>query len=141
MTEFQNITPIYNAFGEEYLKSLPILDIGKRIGYTDYIDFIKIDDMKYSIMKGVDVYRRLFLAIKVKITGTDLKYHYEVGTFFQRFTDNKSEWAYGTCYNLNTLYNDSRIRIHDYELLENRLHQLFNHIEIINDNHTIMTLA
>jgi hypothetical protein len=138
MLQFKECTPIYNLFSESKimtsynLKNIPELDIGNRVGYTDYIDFIKAEDMKFPIMKGVDCFRRPFLAIKVnvKYVGSDeelKKERYDlVGTIFQRYTDDKYSWAFGTCYHLNMLFWDSRIRDYDYKNIETRLQKLFN---------------
>jgi hypothetical protein len=118
--------PIYNTFKDVY-DTLPILDIFKRTGNTGYIDFIKTDDMKFPIMKGVDVYNRPFIAMKVNVfnnkTGEN---SIIVGTFFQRYSDDLVSWAYGTCYSLNLLYDDSRIRLDEYKNLEKRLKLLLD---------------
>jgi hypothetical protein len=44
-----------------------ILDICDQVGATRYIDFIKENDVQYSIMKGVDCFRRSFIVIKTEI--------------------------------------------------------------------------
>lgn len=38
------------------IQNIPILDIGRRIGHTEYIDFLQWDEVEYPIMKGVDIY-------------------------------------------------------------------------------------
>lgn len=123
------ITPIYKVLGQANIDNLPVLDIGDRIGLTGYIDFIRNDDMQYPVMKGRDRFNRPFIAIKVakrlKTTPDELP-TFSVGTFFQRYSDNKRDWAYGTCYDFNTIYWDSRVREYDFEKLELRLKRLFD---------------
>jgi hypothetical protein len=136
--EFKNIKPIFNAFGEDRLKMLPNLDLKNKIGSTGYIDFIKAEEMKQPVMKGIDFYHRPFIAIKLtakKNTSacdtldsddSDLEGVTIVGTFFQRYTGDKNEWAYGSRYGINMLWHDSRIRKNDYISLEQRLKKIIN---------------
>lgn len=53
---------------QQFIKDLevPTLDLRGRMGFTDYIDFLRPKDMEYPIMKGVDRYQRTFLALRVK---------------------------------------------------------------------------
>lgn len=64
------------------LEGIPILDIGRRVGQTDYIDFIKWDEVTEPVMKGIDVYGRHFIVIKVSIGDINL-----METYFQRYSD------------------------------------------------------
>ena len=50
MAEYKNIVPVYNALGGEIIDNLPILDLKIRRGCTDYIDFIRYDEMPYNII-------------------------------------------------------------------------------------------
>lgn len=125
MVEFKDCTPLFNALGENFIETLPVLDIGLRCGSTDYIDFITIEDMTSSIMKGTDCHKRPFIAIKVKCAENGVN-KYAVGTFFQRYSDESKSWAFGTCYETNIIYYDSRVRITDYHDLESRLKKIFN---------------
>jgi hypothetical protein len=68
---------------------IPILDLGKRCGSTDYIDFIKTAEVKYPIVKGIDCYKRPFIVMKV-ISVDDGSLYME--TFFQRYTDDTHLW-------------------------------------------------
>lgn len=127
MSQFKDCTPIYNAFGIDYLNKLPVLDIENKMGGTGYIDFIMVDDMTHPIMKGYDCYGRPFLSMKVLVKNEDDP-NYEkhiVGTFFQRFSSSTTQWAFGTFYDIGMIYNDSRVRFNDYESLEKRLKLLF----------------
>ena len=83
--------------GEDFLlftKNLdvPILDIGLAGGHTDYIDFIKPDEITHRVMKGIDRHSRPFLVIKAtgKLdTGDEIPLFQ---TFFQRYTDISYLW-------------------------------------------------
>lgn len=66
--------------GREEFERLPVLDIGDKMGKTDYIDFIKPSDMTDPIMRGKDKYGREFFSIRAKINGEQQ----QVQTFFQR---------------------------------------------------------
>lgn len=63
-------------------KEFPYLDIKGRTGWTDYIDFIHEKELTSPIMRGVDVFRRKFITVMVKIEGEIYSQ-----TFFQRYTD------------------------------------------------------
>lgn len=65
---------------------VPILDVGNRIGSTDYIDYIKLDEVTNSVMKGRDIFRRKFIVVKFKVDNECY-----LQTFFQRYT-NGSMW-------------------------------------------------
>jgi hypothetical protein len=130
MSNFREFAPIYTSFGEDLLLTLPILDIGQKMGFTDYLDFIKATDMTHPIMKGVDAYSRPFLAIKFNVKKKGI-ISQAVGTFFQRYTDDTKNWAYGTCYNhSDSIYVESRVRLYDYEDLTKRLKLFLDGSEI-----------
>ena len=134
-------------FNRLQVQDIPILEIGNRSGYTDYIDFITTEDLgNNNIMRGRDAYNRPFLCVKVNvyeetsdtvqtesaIEGTLQKYE-AVGTFFQRYTDSHSAIAFGTCYPQNLIYDDSRVRSErDQIIIANRINMLL-HGETIND--------
>jgi hypothetical protein len=134
MAEYKNITPIYNALGEKMVENLPILDLKGRRNFTGYIDYIIPDEMPYNIMKGIDYYNRPFISFKFCITNknnsTDTNCY--VGTFFQRYSDDKLELAFGTCGQLGLLYDRSRINESDYNILEERIKLLINNVNIYN---------
>jgi hypothetical protein len=99
------------------VSKLPVLDTDKT-GSTGYIDFIRVEDMSHSVMKGIDVFGRPFLTLKVISSKGPM-----VGTFFQRYSDDCNYWAYGTCYD-SFLYHDSKVRVSDYEDVTERLKKL-----------------
>ena len=77
-----------------------IYDIGERMGCTDYIDFLDQDEVPKNLMKGIDMYRRPFLT--VKIGGIDLetnKFFRSGQVFFQRYTDSLT--IAGACFRGN----------------------------------------
>lgn len=57
----------FYGVGENIINKLPVLDLGNRRGSTDYIDFIRVNEMKYSLMKGIDCHRRPFIAFKCSV--------------------------------------------------------------------------
>jgi hypothetical protein len=67
--------------------NIPTLELGNKRSYTEYIDFITLDDMTHSIMRGIDVYNRRFIVIKMIINNFHL-----MQTFFQRYTDSEGFW-------------------------------------------------
>ena len=71
------------------LNNVPRLDIGHRMGSTDYIDFIRKSDMIVDIMAGRDIVRRSFISVK---------HDSGVLTFFQRYSDNSIYYATGGQY-------------------------------------------
>ena len=77
-------------FTTETLFRMPVLDIGRMRGHTDYIDFIQSDMMKTAVMKGIDVWRRPFMVLRFSQDG-----HQGVITVFKRYTDSHSTWVTG----------------------------------------------
>jgi hypothetical protein len=73
--------------GREIVSALPELDIGKRAGHTDYIDFLTADDVPLpTVYRGVDVFRRPFLTFA---------HPRGVMTLFQRYTNETHYWTHG----------------------------------------------
>lgn len=95
-------------------KNNPCLDLGSRIGWTDYIDFITenaMSDIPNGIATGLDVYNRPFICMRILNTETGTK---SVHTFFKRYTTNDSNiWCTGTCYKtiFNVTVKDSTIKL------------------------------
>lgn len=120
--------PIYIALNNAGIdfNTLPEYDLGGRGGLTDYIDFLVAEEIDHPIMRGIDRYKRPFIIIKVKTTDVNGDVSYAVGTFFQRYTDDVINWAFGTCYTTNRIHNDARVRDYQYENLEKRLTMLFS---------------
>ena len=75
---------------KEKIDKYPYLNIGDKIGDTEYIDFLQWDEVKYPVMYGVDSYNRLFFVIKAEINGQQV-----MQTFFQRYSNKTSLWNSG----------------------------------------------
>ena len=65
-----------------YDLQVPKLDLGSRKGWTDYIDFITWDEVKYSVMKGIDCLGRKFIVVKFLVDKSKI-----MQTFFQRYSN------------------------------------------------------
>ena len=98
-------------------------------GSTGYIDQIKVTDTPYPIMVGVTVEKRPFITFK--LTNQKQKF---VETLFQRFTNDKFAWTFGTYYysalsNFNgyttNMYNN-KLQINDHLLKQNIKYLLEN---------------
>ena len=50
----------------------PLLNIQCRQGSTDYIDFIKWDEVIYPVMVGIDKFKRKFMVIKFWINNRQI---------------------------------------------------------------------
>ena len=68
--------------------NIPILDIGRRKGATDYIDFINYHEVNEPVMKGTDIYNRDFIVLKFAIDNIC-----GIQTFFQRYSDSYNLWV------------------------------------------------
>jgi len=80
-------------FIQDRLKNIPYLDLGYRssVFSNKYnigeIDFIRWDEVIYPVMKGVDIYNRPFLVLKIMIDQKPI-----MQTFFQKHTYNNDIW-------------------------------------------------
>ena len=108
----------------------PILKYQEKFeGSTGYIDQIKVTDTPYPIMVGVTAEQRPFITFK--LTNQKQKF---VETLFQRFTNDKFAWTFGTYYhsalsNFNgytTNMNNNKIQINDHLLKQNIKYLLEN---------------
>lgn len=70
----------------------PNFDIGNKIGFTNYIDFIQPNELVdgINIMKGRDIYSRFFLIFKAIFEFEDGTTFPTFSTFFQRYTQDES---------------------------------------------------
>lgn len=86
-----------NVLGADKLQGLPTLV--QSTPSSDYIDNIDPEEMTHPIMQGVDMYDRKFYAVKVHINNkTTGEITEGAGTFFERHSTKRNEWAYGSCY-------------------------------------------
>ena len=94
-----SVKRVYSVMEKIYKKNLPILELGDRVGATQYIDFINKSEVTHPVMKGTDCYNRKFIVIKVIV---DKKLC--IQTFFQRYDDSNQLWmgaiVRGNCYSL-----------------------------------------
>ena len=77
-----NNDELYNKY-----QNLPVLNIGRLNGVTDYLDFFTLKQVTHPIMKGTDVFGRKFIVIKCVINNKIF-----MQTFFQRYSDNTNHW-------------------------------------------------
>ena len=84
---------IIEAFGGvEKIATFPVLEV-KTTGFTDYIDFIKVNMMTAPIMRGIDPANRPFFSVKYSakiLMGTE---HLNVATIFQRSAGYMDLWV------------------------------------------------
>lgn len=76
------------------------LDIGDRVGITNYIDFLKETEITHNLMKGIDIYNRKFIVMKVGVMNPNTGKLYRLQqVFFQRYTNNLYDWMTATIVN------------------------------------------
>jgi len=91
------------------VEDLPVLNLGDRMGSTDYIDFLQEKDMPLGSDLAVykDKYGRAGMALHIKGGTLSL-----VIAVFQRYSDSMSLWCYGlykSGHELNEVYDN----VHD----------------------------
>lgn len=96
---------------------VPILDIGIRQGHTDYIDFIKPEEVTYPIMKGIDRFSRIFIVLK-GIGTCDGQEIPLFQTFFQRYSNSKGLWMGCGHYGTQFFGTIGGMREHEFSLLK-----------------------
>lgn len=80
-----------------YYKINNFLDIGNRVGLTDYIDFLREHEITHNLMKGIDTYKRKFIVMKVGIMNPKTGKLYRLQqVFFQRYTNELYDWMTAT---------------------------------------------
>lgn len=68
---------------------LPVLKIEKR--YRDYLDYVKPTDLTHSVMRGTDIFNRMFITIGLSCRISDIKIDLVI-VLFQRYT-NENKWV------------------------------------------------
>lgn len=87
--------------------NLPILDIGNKNGSTEYLDFIKPDDIgTNNIMKGWDCQMRPFFVFRAEFEFPNGLKKKTFTTFFQRYYDNQLLWHCCGHYGDTLMYTD-----------------------------------
>ena len=96
----KNINGIKNRLHPEIQKCIPDITKIRFIDYKpsfcgiDYMDGVKVEDVKHPLSFGIDAYGRAFLSIKYALpTGKKI-----VETLFQRFSRDIWTWVVGTAY-------------------------------------------
>jgi hypothetical protein len=122
------------------------LDLGNKIGFTGYIDFITKknfinDNYKTNILFGYDSTNRFFISILYDVFSLDLKNKIKennIVTYFQRYSDYK--YGYVSCQ--NTLIYESYVQTHNFQYDDNLgdqykvLFDLLNNGSSVKDNKT-----
>ena len=75
------MSEIFNLIYEN--DEIPIYDLCGRMGMTDYIDFIKEEEIKENIVKGIDVYNRKFIIFKANYIYSTGKKHLHYQQYFK----------------------------------------------------------
>lgn len=107
--------------GFDYKNKYPVLDIGRKRGHTDYIDFISEDEVTSPIMIGVDIYRRPFVVMKILAEDSDDKTITFMQTFFQRYSDDYNGLWVGCGHGGRQLLETSGGMKHDQFVFLNKL--------------------
>ena len=102
-----------------YNKIHNILDVGNKKGLTNYIDFIKEKELTHNLMKGVDIFNRKFITLKVGILNINTNKLIRLNqVFFQRYSDDINGWMSATIENqCEIMYSYGGIREEQYKLL------------------------
>lgn len=93
----KNPNGIQKRIHPEILKQIPDKTNIHSIDYKpsfcgiDYIDGVKVADVKHPLSFGIDPYDRVFLSIKFTYNGKEI-----VETLFQRYTRDMGNWTVGT---------------------------------------------
>ena len=95
----------FDYFNPIKLYNIKKIDLGNRVGYTQYIDFINLSDfIKYNtnILRGIDIFNRPFLSILYNMNSYTeknkiiiLRNNYKIITLFQRYSEYKYNWTIG----------------------------------------------
>jgi len=104
--------------------NIPTLNLGNFSGNTAYIDFIKLTQMTEPIMRGIDVYNRRFVAIKMNINNVLL-----FQTFFQRYTDSEGLWMGAGHHGCHLIATEGGMKDIQYKLIEDIINNKIVKIE------------
>ena len=105
-----------------YNLDCPRLNIGSRVGGTQYIDFIKWEEVTEPIVKGYDCFGRKFIVFKFLLGEIKI-----MQTFFQRYSDGTGWMGCGHA-TVNLMETPGYINKNQIELLK----------EIINEKYPII---
>ena len=117
------------------ISQLPVLDLGDRQGWTDYIDFLTAEDMTYPVMRFKDCFDRPGIALHIHRRGQKKG---AVLALFQRTLNNKDRWALGSRNDYDAYI--SNIRGGWSADMESNEHQLGIISELLSDQNTYYTV-
>jgi hypothetical protein len=103
---------------------IPTLYLGNKQGNTAYIDFITLDDMTHSIMRGIDMYNRRFIVIKMIINNTPL-----MQTFFQRYIESEGFWMGAGHHGGHLIATEGGMKDNQFKLIDNIINDKIVKIE------------
>ena len=131
---FKKMLPkhVYNLIENYDVDKIKYLDFDEEYIGIDYIDRIRTKDVESSIMYSVDCFKRPFLTFLINLK-KDNKSFDIVHTLFQRYSNEKNHWVFGTCYsnfkihiqaapskkalmNYKNLINNEILNIDDYQI-------------------------
>jgi hypothetical protein len=97
----------------------PRLDIGTRRGICDYIDFIKLDEIRenVNVVKGRDIGSRFFIAVKCEFVYPDGSTDKAFSVFFQRYSDCKKLWHCCGCDEVALMNSEGGMNIEQFGFL------------------------
>ena len=118
----------------------PILDVGERRGHTDYIDFIRENeiDKGWSVVKGFDMGFRFFIVIRSEFVYSDGRKERTFSTFFQRYNDSKTLWHCCGHDGVTLMNTEGGMNIEQFELICQLLYQGKIILDSENIHHTYL---
>jgi hypothetical protein len=105
---FQKNLPhkIYKLIENYDFQKIRYLDFKERFIGMDYIDRIRVNDVNSSIMYTIDHFDRPCLIFLINIKNNKENFDI-VHALFQRYSDCKDKWVFGTCYPTYNIYNQA----------------------------------
>ena len=91
---------------DDFTTEYPILDLQGKVGYSEYIDFLRSSDLSYPIMVGIDALCRPFVTFRIQ-NGE----HIQALVIFQRYTSNTY------CYTNSGFLSDRSMRTDSWQMV------------------------
>ena len=89
---------IFDLIKDYNFGKIKFLNFKENFINIDYIDSVSIDDVDSSIMYSKDNFERPFLTFLLDVKDEFNNQFNVVHTLFQRYSDNKNLWVFGTMY-------------------------------------------
>jgi hypothetical protein len=103
----------------DYDYDVPILDLKGYMGSTDYIDFLRWEDLEYPAMKGFDRFNRKFFVIKMLLTNNmNSKKRKIIQVFFKRYTTSGDTGWQGASYGYSLINTSGGMDSHQVDLID-----------------------